>query len=51
MNESDNPVAANEIAQSQPLSRRSFLGVLLGFGTVIMFPRIPARHRWPDRWE
>ena len=36
MNETDHPVAAAQMAQDEPLSRRSFLGVLLGFGTVVM---------------
>jgi menaquinol-cytochrome c reductase iron-sulfur subunit len=36
MNEADHPVAAAETAQDEPLTRRSFLGVLLGFGTVVM---------------
>jgi menaquinol-cytochrome c reductase iron-sulfur subunit len=36
MNEADDSVAAAEITRSEPISRRSFLGVLLGFGTVVM---------------
>ena len=36
MNETDDSVAAVEITRSEPVSRRSFLGVLLGFGTVVM---------------
>ena len=36
MNETDDSVATVEITRNEPLSRRSFLGVLLGFGTVVM---------------
>jgi menaquinol-cytochrome c reductase iron-sulfur subunit len=36
MNEADHPVAVGEFGQNEPLSRRSFLGVLLGFGTAVM---------------
>ena len=36
MNEADYSGAADKATQDEPVSRRSFLGVLLGFGTVVM---------------
>jgi menaquinol-cytochrome c reductase iron-sulfur subunit len=36
MSEADNSGLADKVARDEPISRRSFLGVLLGFGTVVM---------------
>jgi menaquinol-cytochrome c reductase iron-sulfur subunit len=36
MNEADLSAAAGNVAQNENVSRRSFLGVLLGFATVVM---------------
>src|SRR6266496_4559081 len=36
MNDADYSGSAVKFAKDEPVSRRSFLGVLLGFGTVVM---------------
>lgn len=36
MNEADYPATTTEVGQNDTVTRRSFLGVLLGFGTVVM---------------